>query len=86
MNPYTILGVKRGASADEIKRAYRALAHTYHPDVSNLPDASALMSELNTAYDMILNTPVYTRTKRPRSRVSVVSDLTTPRGVSRGGL
>ena len=31
-DPYTILGVKRDASDDEIKRAYRALVRKYHPD------------------------------------------------------
>jgi len=31
-DPYTILGVNRGASAGEIKSAYRKLANKYHPD------------------------------------------------------
>lgn len=31
-DPYTVLGVGRNASADEIKKAYRRLVNTYHPD------------------------------------------------------
>ena len=38
---YAIMGVKRGASRDEIKRAYRKLARKYHPDVSKASDAEA---------------------------------------------
>ncbi|MDE7372850.1 MAG: DnaJ domain-containing protein [Clostridia bacterium] len=32
-NYYEILGIKKGASADEIKSAYRKLAKQYHPDM-----------------------------------------------------
>ena len=34
---YETMGVDRGASQDEIKRAYRKLARKYHPDVSKEP-------------------------------------------------
>ena len=57
-DPYTILGVKRDASDDEIKRAYRALVRKYHPD--NYADDNPLkelatekMQEVNEAYDEI---------------------------------
>lgn len=57
MNPYEILGIKPGASQDEIKSAYRKLAKQYHPDqygdnpLRNL--AEDKMREINKAYDML---------------------------------
>jgi molecular chaperone DnaJ len=36
---YGILGVSRGATEDDLKKAYRKLARKYHPDVSDEPDA-----------------------------------------------
>ena len=36
---YDILGLKKGSSEDEIRKAYRQLAKKYHPDVSSEPDA-----------------------------------------------
>ncbi|NHA15394.1 DnaJ C-terminal domain-containing protein [Thioalkalivibrio sp. XN279] len=50
---YAILGVKRDASADEIKRAYRKLARKYHPDVSKEPDAEARFKEVGEAYEVL---------------------------------
>lgn len=56
-NPYEVLGLKEGASQDEIKRAYRELAKKYHPDqyddnpLKNL--AEERMREINEAYDAL---------------------------------
>ena len=50
---YKIMGVERGASQDEIKRAYRKLARKYHPDVSKEPDAEARFKELGEAYEVL---------------------------------
>ena len=57
-DPYTILGVSKSATDDEIKNAYRNLARKYHPD--NYADDNPLkelakekMQEINAAYDEI---------------------------------
>jgi molecular chaperone DnaJ len=54
---YDTLGVKKGASADEIKKAYRKLAAQYHPD-KNPGDASAeeKFKEVQNAYDVLSDT------------------------------
>jgi molecular chaperone DnaJ len=57
-NPYEVLGIKEGASVDEIKKAYRELARKYHPDqYSNNPLsdlAQEKMKEINHAYDSLI--------------------------------
>ena len=50
---YAIMGVKRDATQDEIKRAYRKLARKYHPDVSKEPDAEARFKEVGEAYEVL---------------------------------
>ncbi len=47
---YEILGVPRSASLDDIKKAYRKLARTHHPDVSKAADAEARFKEIGEAY------------------------------------
>lgn len=50
---YSALGVARGASDDDIRKAYRKLARKYHPDVSKEADAEAKMRDLNEAKDVL---------------------------------
>ncbi len=50
---YEVLGVERGASDDDIKRAYRKLARKFHPDVSKEPQAEERFKELGEAYEVL---------------------------------
>lgn len=50
---YQILGVNKSASADEIKKAFRKLAHEYHPDKHGGSDAK--FKEINEAYQVLSN-------------------------------
>jgi len=58
---YKVLGVARGASDEDIKKAYRRLARKYHPDVSNEKDAEAQFKEIAEAYETL---------KDPRKRAA----------------
>src|SRR5919107_423894 len=50
---YEILGVERGASEGDIKKAYRRLAQQWHPDVNKEPDAAVRFKEINEAYQVL---------------------------------
>ena len=50
---YKILGVDRSASEADIKKAFRKLAHKYHPDVSKEKDAEAKFKDVNEAYQTL---------------------------------
>ena len=53
-NPYDVLGVKKGASAAEIKSAFRKLAKKHHPDANkDDPKAAARFAEVNSANEII---------------------------------
>lgn len=67
-NPYEILGIKEGASEEEIRKAYRELVRKYHPDqyannpLSDL--AQEKMKEINEAYNFLIKNKGSSSTNR----------------------
>lgn len=57
-DPYEVLGLKRGASDEEIKKAYRTLSRKYHPDANvnnpNAAQAEERFKQVQAAYDQIM--------------------------------
>jgi hypothetical protein len=51
---FDILGVPSDADTETVKRAYRALARLYHPDVNKTEEADARMKRINLAYSKIM--------------------------------
>ena len=62
-DPYSILGVSRDASDEEIKKAYRKLSRIYHPDANinnpNKDQAEAKFKEVQQAYQQIMHEREY---------------------------
>lgn len=58
MDPYQVLGITRGASDEEIKKAYRTLSRKYHPDANinnpNKAQAEEKFKQVQQAYDQIM--------------------------------
>ena len=53
-DPYKLLGVPKTASDDEIRKAYRALAKKYHPDVNkDKPQMAEKFKEISAAYSLL---------------------------------
>ena len=62
-DPYSVLGVSRNATDDEIKKAYRTLSRKYHPDANinnpNKDEAEAKFKEVQQAYQQIMHEREY---------------------------
>jgi len=50
---YEVLGVARGATKEQIRKAYHHLARQYHPDVNGDPGAESRFKEANEAYEVL---------------------------------
>ena len=76
---YTILGVERAASDDDIKKAYRRLAMQYHPDKNNgSKDAEERFKDINEAYEVL-------RDPQKRSTFDRYGEEGLKRGAGAGG-
>lgn len=52
---YEILGLQKGASEDEIKKAYKKLALRFHPDKNRAPNATDAFKKISTAFACLNN-------------------------------
>lgn len=82
-DPYTVLGVSRGASEKEIKSAYRKLAKELHPDTNtDNPRATERFSEVTNAYDLLSDKAK--RAQFDRGEIDADGNPTTPFGAGGG--
>lgn len=63
LDPYSVLGVSRNATDEEIKKAYRKLSRKYHPDANinnpNKDQAEEKFKEVQQAYEQIMKEREY---------------------------
>ena len=87
-DPYATLGVSRGASEDEVKKAYRKLAKELHPDRNkDNPKAAEKFSTVTQAYDLLMDKDK--RARFDRGEIDADGNPTSPFGAgfrgARGG-
>ncbi|MBS1240381.1 MAG: hypothetical protein H6R45_1087 [Proteobacteria bacterium] len=83
-DPYSTLGVARGASEKEIKSAYRKLAKELHPDTNkDNPQAAERFSEVTRAYDLLSDKDK--RAKFDRGEIDADGNPAMPFGMGGGG-
>ena len=83
-DPYTILGVSKGADAKAIKTAYRTLAKELHPDKNkDNPKASERFSDVTRAYDLLSD--AQKRAQYDRGEIDENGQPRSPFGAGYGG-
>lgn len=83
-DPYATLGVSRGASEDEIKKAYRKLAKELHPDRNkDNPKAAERFSTVTQAYDLLMDKDK--RARFDRGEIDAEGNPASPFGAGFGG-
>src|SRR3546814_12962691 len=93
---YKVLGVEHGATQADIKKAYRKLAHEYHPDVTKASDAEEKFKEVaeayatlkdpekRAAYDQLGSHPQGEEIGMPRQRQKKLPEIERATGRGRG--
>ena len=84
-DPYSILGVARGASEKDVKSAYRKLAKELHPDRNkDNPKAAEKFSDVTKAYDLLSDKDK--RARFDRGEIDIDGNPAMPFGFGAGGM
>lgn len=78
---YKVLGIAKGASEEEIKKAYRKQALRFHPDKNKSPGAEDKFKEIAEAYDVLSDAKkrdIYDRFGEEGKRVTLASSMIDP--------